>query len=160
VTRDRSNRLLDHLKNHEAGGSTFFANRRRNCRIRHSTRGIIIEGPPTNPTMNHRHSGVTGKTTSLWMAHILPTNTSHGVGCATEVIRIGTISGRWADEGVPAAPPFHNVSNTWSHRAIRPTTKSPATKPNGTVQNGGRASTGSNDEVERRALTVNEDGLF
>ena len=95
--RDRSNRLLDHLENHKTGGSTFFASRRRNWRIRHSTNGIIVEGAPTNPTMNHRHSGVIGNTTSLWMAHILPANTSHGVGCATDVSRIGTISGRWAE---------------------------------------------------------------
>jgi len=58
--RDRSNRLLDHPENHKTGGSTFSASRRRKRRIRHSTSGIIIEGAPANPTMNHRHSGVTG----------------------------------------------------------------------------------------------------
>jgi hypothetical protein len=130
--------------------------------MRHSTSGIIAKGPPMNPTINHRHSGVTGKAMSLWMAHIPPTKTSHGVGCATDVSSIGTISGRWAEEVDPAVPPFHNVSNTWSHRAMRPTTKRPAIRPNGTVQNEGKRSTGSNDEVERRggALSTNEADLF
>ena len=99
---------------------------------------------------------------SLWMTHIPPTNASHGVGCATDVSNIGTISGRWVEEVDFVASPFHNVSNTWSHRAMRPTTKSPAMTPNGRVQNEGKPSIGSNIEVERlgAALPAIEADLY
>ena len=130
------------MAHHEVEILSFLARSKRNCRTRRIKSATVIGGPQTNPAMNHHPSGETGDTISRWIAHILPTNTSHGVGCATDVKTSGNISLRRGSPNESVASPRHSVINTCNHRAKRPTTNSPAKKPNGNVQNGGRLFTG------------------